>query len=335
MHRIRPIPLRRPVRPTKARPMDITLHIGAHRTATTSFQRYLRENAETLARHGVGFWGPHRTRGGLFAGLLHEDRGSAISPERQYDLACQRVAMNLDRVRATGLRHLIVSDENMLGAPRRNLRKRRLYPDAGDRLSRYLGAFGGRVTRIALSVRDQEAYWRSCLAFAVHRGMDLPGDDLLQALVDQPRLWQHVIRDVARVAPEALLTVIPHEAMAGLPERRLWHLTGGELHGPSAHARVWLNRAPDVAELRKARRAKGQPTGLTALTEGPDGHWQPFDRVQQAALREDYQDDLYWLRAGAEGLAQLADAPWRAAAGHIARTTTDHMTHRPPLAGSG
>jgi len=33
------------------------------------------------------------------------------------------------------------------------------------------------------------------------------------------------------------------------------------------------------------------------------GHWQPFTKDQTAALRETYADDLFWLTAGADGLA--------------------------------
>ena len=49
--------------------MRVILHTGAHRCATTSFQEYMRQNAQPLARQGIGFWGPHRTRGGLFHGI--------------------------------------------------------------------------------------------------------------------------------------------------------------------------------------------------------------------------------------------------------------------------
>ena len=50
--------------------MKVILHTGAHRCATTSFQEYMRQNAQPLACQGIGFWGPYRTRGGaLFHGI--------------------------------------------------------------------------------------------------------------------------------------------------------------------------------------------------------------------------------------------------------------------------
>ena len=55
--------------------MDIILHLGAHRTATTSFQHYLRANAAGLGAAGIGVWGPETTRDGLLAGVI-PPRGS-------------------------------------------------------------------------------------------------------------------------------------------------------------------------------------------------------------------------------------------------------------------
>ena len=40
--------------------MDIFLHVGAHRTATTSFQHYLQANVGPIETLGVRVWGPSR-----------------------------------------------------------------------------------------------------------------------------------------------------------------------------------------------------------------------------------------------------------------------------------
>ncbi|NIY98686.1 hypothetical protein HC022_21390, partial [Salipiger sp. HF18] len=50
--------------------MDIILHLGAHRAASTSFQTYLRGADAQLAGQGIGVWGLWRTRKGLFHGLM-------------------------------------------------------------------------------------------------------------------------------------------------------------------------------------------------------------------------------------------------------------------------
>lgn len=76
--------------------------------------------------------------------------------------------------------------------------------------------------------------------------------------------------------------------------------------GPQGHAREWLNRAPDLPELRAILRDGGAE--VDALPEG-DGYWQPFSGAERAALREACADDLFWLRAGADGLATLIEEP--------------------------
>lgn len=319
--------------------MDVILHIGAHRTATTSFQSYMRANAPELSRRGVGFWGPLRTRAGLLAGVLptddpagHNDNLSGtlpLGPEQQFDLARRRIDTQFERARKTGLRHLIVSDENMLGTPRRNLRRARLYPDASERIARYVGAFGGRVSRVVMSIRALDDFWSSAIAFAVARGHIVPDAAILDAIADHPRSWRHVAIEVARASQGAQLTIIPHETMANMPERRLWHMTGGAVHGPGMKSDLHLNAAPDLALLR---RALGPASVQKGRLPWGDGRWNPFTDAQAAALRETYHDDLFWLRAGAEGMALCADAPWSPATGGSKETGPDKTGANPSAA---
>ncbi|MBR9763900.1 MAG: hypothetical protein GYB53_10345 [Rhodobacteraceae bacterium] len=283
--------------------MDVILHIGAHRTATTSFQGYLRANAPALAGLGVGFWGPRRTRGGVLAGVIPGP--GPLSPARQFDRARGRIALNLAKAGDRRVRQLLVSDENILGSPRGNLRRERLYPDAGPRVAAFARAFEGQLGRIVISVRGQESYWTSVLCFALARGHALPHPATLDRLVTQPRGWREVIEDLAEAAPGVEILVMPHERYAGLPERRLARMLGDAPDLPQAHARHWLNRSPDLAALRNLLAERGEG-GLPA---GP-GPWRPFDHAQRAALNELYQDDMFWLSAGASGLARLAPDPW-------------------------
>ena len=41
--------------------LEVILHIGAHRTGTTSFQRTLYQNTHHLMKNGLEFLGPHET----------------------------------------------------------------------------------------------------------------------------------------------------------------------------------------------------------------------------------------------------------------------------------
>ncbi|TNF58078.1 MAG: hypothetical protein EP307_12730, partial [Rhodobacteraceae bacterium] len=150
--------------------MDVTLHMGAHRCATTSFQHYLRANAGWLARQELGFWGPLRTRTGLMQGLLPQP--GQIEPDACPAQAGLRLQRALDQ--ASGLRRLIVSDENFLGTMRANLRSGALYPGAGARAARLGAAFGDRLGEVVLNIRATDDYWASALGYSVARGHGLP-----------------------------------------------------------------------------------------------------------------------------------------------------------------
>lgn len=281
--------------------MEIILHLGAHRTATTSFQHYMRANAVTLAARGVGYWGPDVTRDGILTGVIPVPGGE--SARRQMDRARGRIALRLAQARKAGLRRIVVSDENMIGAARRNLRQGRLYDSAGERMARFAHAFDGRISRVAVSIRGQDAWWSSALAYGVARGHRLPEAGNLDRLVTVNRHWREVIRDIACALPGVDLLVLPHEPHAARPEERLRHMTGLD-ETPRRAARVWLGRAPDLSALRWAVAARGGDAAL--LPEG-EGRWQPFDRYQKQALQEAYADDLFWLSAGADGLARLIE----------------------------
>ena len=303
--------------------MDITLHLGPHRTASTCFQHYMLENASHLEKARIGFWGPSHTRNGLLSGVIPVP-GAGRFPAHQFRRARGRIALNLQRLQRTGLHHLVISDENMIGAPRRNLRSSRLYTGIGERMARFGDAFDGRVTRVVLSIRSQESYWASVAAFAVARGHRVPGADDLDRLVTTNRHWREVICDLACALPEAELLILPYEVYGSLPERKLTLMTG-LANPPRTHARDWLNRSPSLARLRQILRDRGADPA--ELLPAGDGRWYPFDMEQTMALREAYADDLFWLRAGADGMATLIEETGPAEMGKTpppAMTTRGH-----------
>jgi hypothetical protein len=282
--------------------MDIILHLGAHRTATTSLQRYAQACGPALAALGVVVWGPEVTRGGLLSGVIPAPGGHPVAAEAAH--ARGRIALRVAQAEAGGAAHLVVSDENMIGAPRLCLRRHRLYPGAGERAARLGHAFGGRITRAVLSIRAQDAWWDSVLAYAVARGHRLPSRGDLDRLVTSGRQWREVIADIACALPEAEIVILPHEQFATRPEARLAQMTGGATMPAGRAARIWRGRAPDLDALRRAVAARGGDPAR--LPEGA-GRWHPFSEAQAAALKEAYEDDLLWLRAGADGLARLAE----------------------------
>lgn len=302
--------------------MDIILHLGAHRTATTSFQYYMRKNARGLRDSGIGFWGPREMRGGLLAGALPQP--GLLAPERQLARARGRVSLRLEAARHAGLRHLVISEENLIGSTRRNLRERRLYPDAGQRLARYAALFDGRITRAVICIRALDSYWMSAMAYAVARGARMPLATDLERVAQDGRGWRALIADLACALPDVPIVVLTHDSVAGRPEAKLRAMTD-MTDPPLRHAREWLNRAPDAARLRALVAERGGDAQAIGTDEGP---WRPFGDAQRAVLAETWADDLFWLHAGADGLARLTEETRPEDAGHT-RTgpTTEGQGH--------
>ena len=302
--------------------MELVLHVGAHRTASTSFQAYLKQNRDELGQWGIGFWGPHRTRKGLFAGVV--PRNGYGLQEDQLRRAKGRISMQLARTEMQGARTLIVSDENMLGSVRDNLRRASLYAQAGDRMGRFSTAFGGQVSTVMISIRSLDHYWASAAAYGVGRGHPMPAPDLWERIAVSMRGWRDVITDVAQAFPDAQVRVLPFEFFSGRPELKLRY--GAGCYAPAPVSREWLNAAPRLEVLRQTLAERGD-LGAGWLPEGY-GPWSPFTAAQTAALRELYADDMHWLVAGADGLATLIEDPDRNELGVTRRLVRKRKTTR-------
>lgn len=294
---IAPFPAKRPagavIASETSTNMKTILHIGAHRCATSTFQSYMRQNANRLRSRGIGFWGPERTRSGLFRGL---QPAPELAPGRNLRRrGVGRVQLNCARRAENGVQTLIVSDENMIGSLRENVRTASVYAGAGERLARYAEAFEGHVTDVVMNIRSLEWYWASALGLTLARGRPAPDAALLSALADTPRGWRDVITDVACAMGDAKLHVLPFETYGGRPDAQFAVMTGQP--GPAHYARAWHNATPRLPALREF-----------ASNLGPgEGRWQPFDLSQRASLNARYAEDMAWLRAGADGLARLVD----------------------------
>lgn len=284
--------------------MDIILHVGAHRTGSTSFQHYLRGNRARLMADGTALWEPYMLRKGLLDGLF-------AAPLMRNGRNLQRRAMGRVRLHAAqavraGAERLLVSEENMIGAPRACLRAATLYPAIGERMARLDAAFEGGISRVVMSIRAQDLWWSSVAAYGVGRGHAIPDAARIEAISAAPRTWRDVITDMSCALPHAEIKIMPFEQFAGQADKQLAHAT--ERAAPQTHSECWLNRSPDAQMLRAKMVENGVPASdLPSHLALRDGRWNPFTAPQSARLREAYADDLMWLTAGADGLATLTE----------------------------
>lgn len=277
--------------------MDVILHLGAHRTGTTTLQDYLRRHSAELSTRSVGYWGPRRTRHGVLSDVMSEPVGP--KPGRSPRLDAQ-----LKRVAGGGTKTLLISDENMIGSVRSNLRHATLYPAIGDRMERFARAFEGRITRVVICPRSLEHFWASSIAYGVMRGHKVPDGFTCRRIAQSPRGWRDVIADLAQALPGVDLRILPFENVMGRPETVL--RLGADVDAPRDTERRWLNRTPNLPDLRRALANRGDARQVLPFGMG---RWNPFTTEDTAALRELYADDMMWLAAGAGGLATLTEEP--------------------------
>lgn len=287
--------------------MDIILHCGAHRCATTSFQRLLEANRSALEAANVAVWTPERLRGGLFGGvILPPDRATPLL-DRRAALSAANIALERAALRQSGITRLVISEENFLGSVRFNLGKGLLYPDLADRLVRLRRALAAPWARIGLSIRRYDSYWSSALSFALATGR-LPSACAPPAvLARQPRSWRDVIADLARIDPQAEIIVFPHEEFAPRPDLQLGQLIAQPLPFRPVGLGQRCNRSPNAAQLRVIASMRSEAAQLPAIPDRPC-RWMPFTAAERAVMALTYAADIDWLAGGAGGLARLASA---------------------------
>mgnify|MGYP002633337284 CR=1 FL=1 len=274
--------------------LEVILHIGAHRTGTTTLQRSLQQNHHNLTKNGLTLWGPKVTRGGMFSGLL---RGADAEPQETARLIARNkgvIRVELDRLATKGQKAVLVSEENMLGGIRGNLRSARLYPDVTARLARFADVFAPVCSRVALVIRPYEDFWASSLAHAIPQGHRMLDEDDLDRLVTQPRTWRGVINDVALAFPRAEIAVWEFDRLIGKTASQLRVLSGGNRALRLQQGAEWHNASKGRAALRAVLADRG---GDQAAQIAPgDGRFMPFGAHHIEALRAQYAEDLAWLR---------------------------------------
>ncbi len=274
--------------------LEVILHIGAHRTGTSSLQRTLHKNREKLTKNDITYWGPKTTRGGVFTGLLQVRPAESERLRRNVMRSRALIGLRLEKMSQKGRKTLLVSEENILGSMRTNLRTRTLYPGLEERLSRFSEVFGARCTRVGMAVRPYEDYWASSLAYTLRSGQNWLDRRAIEALVEQPRNWRDVVQDVTRAFPNAEVVVWEFARLIGRPQDQFRALNGfGRLRlSPDISRR---NAAPTRNDLREILSDRNDMDALHALPVG-EGKFMPFSPPEIADLRVRYRQDVNWLR---------------------------------------
>ncbi len=282
--------------------MELTLHLGAHRTGSTAVEKTLLESRNFLMREGVAVWPNEKVRGIKGFGVVGDGLNGLAAGANFRDV--------WDEVR---LPRLVICEENMLGTMQDNIERAAFYPDVAVRMARYRDFLPGHVARIGIGLRDYAGFWTSSYAYVLAR-KPLPGFAPVRRAVMQnggARGWCDLIGDLRGVFPAAEIVVWTLDAvkadLAGVAAR----LTGVPRAGLRPVARA-VNAAldPRYIPAMLALRARAPELSESALraeleTLPAPAPFALFAEAEQAALAARYARDVAALTAGYAGVRMV------------------------------
>ncbi|MGH3098007.1 MAG: hypothetical protein ACRDMV_18655 [Streptosporangiales bacterium] len=135
----------------------VAFHVGAHKTATSLLQKYMRDNRELLRKHGIYYMSRTATNRYIGWGDKLVADPDAVSALVQRPL------------RVPWFRLLVVSHENTLGRPFTD-GGAHLYPRAPKLIDALAGALPRNRAKVVLSIRPQDELLESYYLQSVHEG---------------------------------------------------------------------------------------------------------------------------------------------------------------------
>ncbi len=286
--------------------MEVYLHLGAHKTATTFIQQTMQSNAETLAKSGI------------FAPRL-EDIRAAITPgmagkpmlgfEEYISLIVPENTLSHEALPE----RLILSDENMVGYPAEIFAKGVFYLDAKQRLKVLKSWLPAPPTKIVFAVRPYTTFFSSAYAqwlgpFAKKYGPEkrfIPREVIHKKISGLKRGWPAIIRDVQKIFPDSQIIVKEYRPAPEYLQEMFEILLGDSAGELKYNAGYFWNRglSADLVSELEAQLAKGEanPESVAKIraqrSKNPSdlgAHFWPDDQRKALLLR--YEADILTLK---------------------------------------
>lgn len=285
--------------------MEIVLHMGAHKTATTYLQTLLHRNTEVLRRHRIDLAHPRRLR----PMFRTAPRPRYASPRRQR-IATR--AWTFDQIIANasdlGRNRVVISEEQLIGSLRPIMQGRGLYRDIAREARAVSTTLEDRPVKVMLSIRSYDSFFVSAYGQMLRGSGYLPFSAMLRRnLLEDKRGWPEVLTDLMRALPkgaelklwryERFTNTLPgalSELLGERAARDIQPFNGIPLPGPTGtvieaiEARVRANDIPEPEEIRRLFREYGKDAGYAAF--------EPWTEEERSLLQRRYQDDIARIR---------------------------------------
>lgn len=277
----------------------LALHLGAHKTATTFMQRCFEDRRRELLRMGVRYFGSSELRGveGLIFPTPRDVRDRLAAPlQRQSAATLRRV---VDASVPERAKRVLVSEENILGSPRLNIRRAKLYPALIDRLACLPPEWNTDSLEVYLAIRDYAGFFASCHSTIASQGDWMPlGPDKQAEIAKLPRRWTDVIADIRTVLPRAEVVVWRYEDLQSLGQQVINAMVGGPFEMDfSQKGTMAALTTEGMEQIQEAWRRNGEePLDPKQAREIRDAtatgqRYDPWNPALKAAMSAAYAED--------------------------------------------
>lgn len=283
--------------------MDLHLHIGAHKTATTYLQERFHADRVVFEQRGTAL--APRT---LFRGRVSPRLGGfGTAVQSHQDV--RRLRSAHDAAVRSNSRRLIISDENLLGGLGDVFRTGELYQKPGRRLLPLARQWRTGKLRVMLAVRAYPTFWPSVYSHWVRRHGYQPFDAWLRSrFLRGTRGWADVVAELNAALPQAELIVWRYEDFDALENailaEILGHLETVSAMKPRQKRSHWGLSSAAVAEMEAVavdgRRMNAQQVrGLAKQHPRWKGNppFDPWDALETEELSKRYARDLERIAA--------------------------------------
>jgi hypothetical protein len=282
--------------------MEIGLHVGVHKTATTYLQKTLEANQAGLRSAGMAYVPLDEVRSTMTARLKRRFSGLPRAAQALAD-------------RHDGCKRLLLSDENLIGLCGHAVRDGSYYASAEQRVRRLVRAFRGHDVRIFIATRSYDAFVSSIYCEFIRYYPFLTPDEYLRA-IDVERLdWCKLIGGLCQVVGEDHVAFWRFEDFDQIEDRVLSMMTGEKLdwEKPSGvvHQSLSQKAVDSLSTLRPALRRGEIQSRVSAVAhdfpKGPDNpEFRAFGDSRAAQLQSRYLSDMERLRSAYPRLREIA-----------------------------
>ena len=213
--------------------MKLSLHLGAHKTATTYIQQVLRANRSSLAKRGIAYVPLNELRD-EFSGLVlrKPTQGESLlvrlNRKRKIKAFLKRQVTVPSDSSLPPVERLILSEENLIGTPSGIVSDGQLYREIGDRLSALREHVEHFDIEVFLGVRHQGYFSSSVFAEAVTQPTGLSHNDSFfrEEWLRHSNSWVTIIDVIRDAFPEAPILVWDYDEFSALESRVLSKICG-------------------------------------------------------------------------------------------------------------